>query len=310
MNRSELERVVFELVEGQWGLLTAAQARAAGVSRVQLTRLAEAEVLVRLAHGVYVLRGAASMDHLELRAAWLGLDPERMAADRLRNPTQGAVVSHASAARLHQLGDLEADRHEFTLPMRKQTGRSDVRLHRAVLTAGDVMTVAGLPVTRPERIIVDLLADRHDGEQVARVLASAVRSREIDLEQLAPLLSPFSARFGLPAAEGGLVLEYLLELGGVADQVIADDLVRAARANNMDVVEMVGMFGAWFPSPAALKLMHKWSAPSPATAALMQKLSDLSPAPPETDQKIDISGNDERSSGNPRSDDEIEGLRV
>ncbi|HEX8306036.1 MAG TPA: type IV toxin-antitoxin system AbiEi family antitoxin domain-containing protein [Jatrophihabitans sp.] len=239
MNRARLERLILDLAEGQWGLLTAAQARAVGVSRVQLTRLAQDRVLIRLAHGVYVLRGAANMEHLELRAAWLGLDPERMAAEQLRNPTQGAVVSHASAARLHQLGDLEADRHEFTLPMRKQTRRSDVRLHRAVLTAGEVMTVAGLPTTTPERIVVDLLADCHDGEQVARVLAGAVHARSIDLGQIAPLLSPFAARFGLPLGKGDLLLEHLLELGGAADQVIADNLVSAARANDVGVGEMV-----------------------------------------------------------------------
>ncbi|HEX8093376.1 MAG TPA: hypothetical protein VF542_06060 [Jatrophihabitans sp.] len=179
------------------------------------------------------------MEHLELRAAWLGLDPERMAADRLRNRTDGAVVSHASAARLHQLGDLDADRHEFTLPMRKQTRRSDVRLHRAVLTTGEVMTVAGLPVTTPERVVVDLLVDRHDGEHVSRVLAGAVASRSVDLEQLVPQLGPFAARFGLPGAGGGLVLEHLLELGGAADQVTADDLVSAARANKTSLAQMI-----------------------------------------------------------------------
>ena len=281
MNRSRLERVIIELAEGQWGLLTAAQARTAGVSRVQLTRMAEAEVLVRLAHGVYVLRGAASTEHLELRAAWLGLDPERMAVDRLRDPTRGAVVSHASAARLHELGDLEADRHEFTLAMRKQTRRSDVRLHRAVLTAGDVMTVAGLPTATPERIVIDLLADRRDGEQVARVLAAAVHARSVDLGQLAPRLSPFAARFGLPVGEGGLVLDHLLELGGAADQVAADQLVTAARANNTRVVDIARVIGALQTNPAmdeVARVLHQF-ATSPAMTQTARVASALQASP-------------------------------
>jgi predicted transcriptional regulator of viral defense system len=237
MTRVALDRAITALAESQWGLLTAAQARAVGVSRVQLTRLVQDEVLTRLAHGVYVLRGAAGVEYLELRAAWLGLDPERMAADRLRDPSHGVVVTHASAARLHQLGDLEADRHEFTLPARKQTRRPDVRLHRGVLAPAEVVTIAGLPVATPERVIVDLLDDRHDGEHVARVLASAVRSRSIDLEQLTPRLSTFAVRFGFAAGEGGRVLDHLLELGGAADQVVADSLVTISRTHNLDLAE-------------------------------------------------------------------------
>src|SRR4051794_31475559 len=118
MNRRQLERIIIDLAEGQWGLFTSAQANAAGVTRVQLSRLADDAMLIRLAHGVYVLRGVADTEQLNLRAAWLALDPERPAVDRLREPTRAAVVSHASAARLHGLGDLDADRHEFTLPER------------------------------------------------------------------------------------------------------------------------------------------------------------------------------------------------
>lgn len=237
MRRAELERTIAELAEAQWGLLTAAQARAVEVSRVQLSRLVQDEMLTRLAHGVYVVRGAAGVEHLELRAAWLGLDPERMAADRLRNPTAAGVVSHASAARLHQLGDLEADRHEFTLPTRKQTRRRDVRLHRGVLTSAEVVTVAGLPATTAERIIVDLLDDRHDGEHIARVLASAVRTRSIDLERLAPRLVPYGARFGFAEEDAERVLDHLLELGGAADQVVADNLVKVARTHHFRLAD-------------------------------------------------------------------------
>jgi predicted transcriptional regulator of viral defense system len=244
MNRVDLERVIVDLAEGQWGLLTSAQARLFGVSRVQLVRLVDAGFLIRLAHGVYVLRGAAGIEHLEIRAAWLGLEPELMAADRLRNPTEGAVVSHASAARLHQLGDLNADRYEFTLAERKQSRRSDVRLHRGALQADEIAVVGGLPVTRPERVVVDLLADRHDGEHVARILAAAVSSRSIDLERLTPRLGPFAARFGFPAGEGQQVLDHLLELGGAADHVVADELVSFARAHNFDVSEMLRAMSA------------------------------------------------------------------
>ena len=68
--------------EGQWGLITLQQVRAAGVAWRSLTRLVEAGLLERVAHGVYRVRGGAEPDHLDLRAAWLQLesDPVSLAA--------------------------------------------------------------------------------------------------------------------------------------------------------------------------------------------------------------------------------------
>ena len=68
---------------GQWSLLTTAQAAAAGVSRVQLTRLTQQSHLERLVHGVYRNAGSAAGEFDDLRAAWLSTDPTRTAAERL-----------------------------------------------------------------------------------------------------------------------------------------------------------------------------------------------------------------------------------
>src|SRR5262245_51657134 len=93
-----------------------------------LARLAfDAAAVERLAHGVYRLRGAPPVDHVELRVAWLQLAPGVPAWER--TPDTG-VVSHRSAASLYGLGHLPADVHEFTLPTRRQSRRPDVRLHR------------------------------------------------------------------------------------------------------------------------------------------------------------------------------------
>ena len=94
-----------------------------------LTRLVDGGLLERVAHGIYRVRGTPEADHLDLRAAWLQLDPGRPAWQRLDDP-EVAVVSHTSAASLYGVGDLRADVHEFTIPDRRQTRRPDVRLHR------------------------------------------------------------------------------------------------------------------------------------------------------------------------------------
>lgn len=223
------EKGLTELAGGQWGLVTAHQAQAAGVSRTQLHRLVAVDVLDRVSQGVYVLRAFAGDDLLNLRAAWLALDPARLAADRLVDLTPTAVVSHASAAHLYGHGDLLADRHEFTMPTRKQTRRPEVRLHRSALAAVDVTLHRGLPVTTPARTVLDLLATHHDGEHVAAVLADAVRARLIDLAALAVRLAPFAARYGLPRGDGVATLEHLLGLGDVTAEVEADAIVASAR---------------------------------------------------------------------------------
>ncbi|WP_300007534.1 type IV toxin-antitoxin system AbiEi family antitoxin domain-containing protein [Pseudonocardia sp.] len=229
------EIVLSDLGAGQWGLVTAPQARAAGLSRVQLSRMCSAGLLVRLAHGVYALRGAMGAESIELYAAWLALDPARLAVNRLSDGPDGPVVSHASAAAFFGFGDLDSDRHEFTVPARKQTRRPDLRLHRGALSSDDVVVHRGLPVTTPARTVVDLLTDGHDGGHVAGVLAGAIRARQLNVDELRGQLAPFAVRFGFRRHDGEALLQHLLELGGVAEQVDADALAEAARAATMSM---------------------------------------------------------------------------
>lgn len=240
MRSSAAEVILADLAASQWGLLTAVQAQRLGVSRPRLVRLTAAGNLVRLTHGVYALRGSMWTSHVGLRAAWLALDPTRLAADRLDDGAGGAVVSHTSAAALHDLGDLAADRHEFTLPVRKQTRRPELRLHRARLPDEDVTRGDGLPVTTPLRTVVDLVGDGHDGGHVADVLADAVRTRQIDLSHLESRLAPFAARFGLTGHDGRGVVRHLLELGGVTEQADADMIAEVARAVRVPVIDLLG----------------------------------------------------------------------
>ena len=199
------------MAEDQWGLVTRRQAQDSGVSRATLTRLLASGVLERVAHGVYRLTGAPPADHLHLRAAWLQLAPEVPAWER--SAAQG-VVSHRSAAALYGLGDLPADRHEFTLPTRKQSRRSDVRLHLGKLTDAEWIAMKGLPVTRPSRIAADLLAERQDPEAVGRLVTDAIRGAFDYPGTFAETLAPYAAQLGLRRADGLAILRWLLDLAG------------------------------------------------------------------------------------------------
>jgi len=200
--------VLADLAEDQWGLFTRRQAEATGMAWTTLNRLATGDAVERIAHGVYRMRGAPSVDHLDLRAAWLQLAPDVAAWDR--TPRMG-VVSHRSAAAVYGLGHLPTDVHEFTLPVRRQSRRPDVRLHRAHLDDGDCHWRGGLLVTRPARIAADLLAERHDLDAVGYVIGDALRGGHDDPRAVVNALAPLSHRFGLPNHDGLAITRRLLD---------------------------------------------------------------------------------------------------
>jgi predicted transcriptional regulator of viral defense system len=201
MRADDALRLLADLAQGQWGMVTAPQARTAGITYVRLTRMTQAGDLRRVAHGIYLLEGSPPDEHVELRAAWLGLDPGRRAIDRLGDGTAGSVVSHFSAAAMHGLA-APAARHEFIVPGRKQSRRKDVGLHRSSLSAEDVTASCALPVTTVQRLIVDLIADGADIDRVAEVYARAAIRGGVDTDDLCERLQPYAARRGFTGRDG------------------------------------------------------------------------------------------------------------
>ncbi|MGH3158140.1 MAG: type IV toxin-antitoxin system AbiEi family antitoxin domain-containing protein [Streptosporangiaceae bacterium] len=203
---------IAEVAQDQWGLITRRQAELAGVPQTTMERLtAPGSMLDRVAHGVYRMVGAPEPDHLALRAAWLQLEPGVWSWER--TPAQG-VVSHRSAAALYGLGHLPADRHEFIFPSRKQTRRSDVRLHQHSLSPGEWEPIGGLLVTRPARTTSDLLDDREDPDSVAHIMVDALRRNYDSPGAFADSLAAQASRFGLRRYDGLGVMRWLLDLVG------------------------------------------------------------------------------------------------
>jgi hypothetical protein len=207
MPRTSTTSRLAEITEDQWGLVTRRQAQEAGVPQATLQRLVDHSVLERVAHGVYHLLGAPIPDHLALRAAWLQLAPGVPAWKRI--PEQG-IVSHHSAAALYGLGHLPADRHEFTLPTRRQSRRPDVRLHQGQVEKW--IEVHGLPVTRPSQIASDLLADGEDPTAIGHVIADAIRQVYDYPHEFVGALAPHAAKFALRRSDGVALLYWLLDL--------------------------------------------------------------------------------------------------
>jgi len=265
MKISEALRALAELSASQWGMITTAQAAERGVKRLELSRLAEAGHLVRLAHGIYRDAGAPGDEHEDLRAAWLTTEPAELAERRLADVSGGVVITGASAARLHGVGDLPADRHEFSSPTRRQSQRSEIRYRQRVLEARDVTIVNGLPVTTIERTIADLVEARTDLSLVADVLRDATRRRRLDLTKLEELLAPLAARQGFRKRDGAALLNRLMEIAGLDFESLAQGI---AASPNLGALVAANYFGRLGQADIAKLLV------TPEMERTMRSLSD------------------------------------
>ena len=239
MKAATAMREVARIAEMQDGLVTTRQAVGVGVPRLSLARLAESEDLERLTHGVYRVRGADEDEYTELRAAWLAADPGRTAAERAADLGHPIVVSHRSAAAVHGIGNMYADPHEMTAPVRKQSRREDVVIHRAEVPRSDITISRGMLVTTIERTLADLARTEPELGDVADALADAYRRGAVDLEALAPMLDAAARRHG--ASDGGELLERMLELRGLDATSALTELVKQP-----ELAHILGV--AWAPA--------------------------------------------------------------
>ncbi len=156
------ERIT-ELATPQRGLLTGAQARAAGLSSAQLSHRVLRGNLVRLGGGVLAIAGVELTWERLLLAALLAAGP-------------GAVVSHRSAACVLGFDGFDHGPVEVTVPRQRRPAMpARAKLHRALrLEPIDVVTVPPLRLTSGARTIIDLatLATEH---QLTAAIGSAIR---------------------------------------------------------------------------------------------------------------------------------------
>lgn len=274
MDRAEQMVIIGGIAADQWGLITTKQAAAHGVSGVRLMRLTEAGLLERVSRSVYLVPAAGYPTHLEIKAAWLRLAPEKPAWQREAADPDSGVVSHTSACLLHELGDLPAGQVEITVPRRRVTREPDVRLPVAHLDPADITLVDGLPVTTPERTIVDLLRAHTDAGHVGGVIADADHRGLITVDTLADRVQPFTRPYGLAAtADGSLLIDHLVAQAGT--QLRGDDVKQVAAAayahGAADTVRRLTLPAVIEPSPLppALRELDKIMADRQADLARM-----------------------------------------
>jgi hypothetical protein len=180
---------------------TSAAARSVGLSRDVLARGLRRGLLIRLAHGVYVL--ARVWDDAGLRSQHLLL----VAAASSQRP--GSCVTHHSAALLHGL-PMPIDCPPFVSLTTDRTHRTSTacapdRLRNAALPLEHVMVMDRLTVTTPGRTVIDCLRELSLPDAVA-VADAAVRQRLTTVRELRMLRGQQRHWPGIRAADDGIAL--------------------------------------------------------------------------------------------------------
>lgn len=156
---------LFDVATGQYGYVTADDARAARVDPVQLRLMAHRGLLERVAHGVYRFRliPATELDQYMEAVLW---------------PRTQAVLSHDTALDLHGLCDVNPARIHVTVPAAYRL-RRDVpamyELHRRGLDPRDVTRHEGIPVVRVYRAILDGIEANLGGHLIDQAIDTAQR---------------------------------------------------------------------------------------------------------------------------------------
>ena len=203
---------IAELAEHRWGMVTTAQAEQVGVSRAQLSRMADRGLLTRLVQGVYRVAGAPELEHEAIYATWLALGgATRPAADGVPAVVAGGVT----AAVLHGIGDFWAE-HDFLVPARRTTRLPAVKLRIRRLTAAEVTTAEGVPALTVERAIADLVGLWIDTSLITDTLRDSIQQGKlVNPHALIDYLSPLAAGHEHPQGDGQALAEELLERAGV-----------------------------------------------------------------------------------------------
>lgn len=238
MRSTEALRILTDVTAYQWGMVTSVQASMHGITRLDLSRLAEAGHLERLAHGVYKDAGAPASRFDDLHAAWLSTDPKTMGEVRIKD--NGVVVAGETAADLHGIGDFRALRHDFVSPTRRQSQRREIRYRQRALEPRDVMLVEGLPVMTMERTIADLVDDNKDLSLVGDALRDGSGKRTLDLQRLRELLAPFATRDGFKKGEGDALLQRLMEIAGIDPDALAGRVAQDETLGSLVAAKYVG----------------------------------------------------------------------
>ncbi|MDP9121460.1 MAG: type IV toxin-antitoxin system AbiEi family antitoxin domain-containing protein [Acidobacteriota bacterium] len=165
---SQARRALYATASLQGGYFTAKQAAAVGYRKQHLDYHTRTGNFERIGRGLYRLPDLPASEHDDLIrwSLW----------SRGRDDRPQAVVSHETALRIHDLGDVLPEKvHLSVAPdFRKPCPRGCI-LHRACLGESDVEHHDGFRVTTPLRTLLDIATGPVARDQVEKALREALR---------------------------------------------------------------------------------------------------------------------------------------
>jgi very-short-patch-repair endonuclease len=179
--RADSNRRIAEVAERQDGIFTIEDARRAGLRDYEIDRnVGRSWSLVY--DRVYRISGAPVTWTSNLRAAAFA------AGSR-------AAISHRSAAAMYELPGGRHDLTELTCVRWRRTVRPGLVVHESRrLESGDVQLVDGIPVTRPERVILDMASLSPRANSLEVLIQAARRKRLVTYESTREMFNQHSRR--------------------------------------------------------------------------------------------------------------------
>lgn len=163
------------MAEENDGLLTARQAREAGIAGSVLARLVQRGRLERTARGVYRIPYFPSNRLSQYREAVLWA--------KAGGGPRDLALSHATALVVYGISDASPSVVHLTVPRKARLRRVRpkwVRVHRADLERGEVTMHEGLPITTVARTVEDMLASSGRVPLVKQAISGARHEGYID----------------------------------------------------------------------------------------------------------------------------------
>jgi hypothetical protein len=196
MDRSA-DDLLFAFAEEHHGVFRGAHARLCGLSKRQIEGRIELGVWRRVYDDVYIAAGAPlTRKGALLAACWAG--------------GFRAAASHRSAAALWELAGGRKSMVEIICPRWRRARHDGIVVHETkVLDAADIAVVEGIPVTTPERTLLDLGAVCH-----ASVVEMALDKAENRGLVTRARIEETLGRLSKPGRNGAGTLRRLLESHG------------------------------------------------------------------------------------------------
>lgn len=165
---------LLDVANGQYGYVTADDARALGIDPAQLRLMHHRGVLDRLSIGLYrfPIVPANALDQYMEATLWP------------RTPT---VLSHETALDLHDVCDVNPARIHLTVPPGYRLRRdlpAVYELHLRALDASDVTLHEGIPIVTVRRAILDGIDVGLGGQLINQAVATAERRGLLGQDEL------------------------------------------------------------------------------------------------------------------------------